>query len=128
MQAIGLGDRSTPSTPAEQGGDFGAGIASFGHRDGCLPTRARSRAGCGASWPLFLDAKGRFLALELTSLCHMFPSEVFPGAVQVLRLLPRAAGCGDLQPQHMALLQERTKPCHPGRVLLPFLSLCVSTS
>lgn len=76
----------------------------------------------------FLDAKVRFLALELTSLCPMFPSEVFPGAVQVLRLLPRAAGCRDLQPQHMALLQERTKPCHPGRVLLLFLSLCVSTS
>lgn len=88
-----------------------------------------SGAGCRAFWPL-LDAKERFLALELTCLHPVFPSEVFPGAVQLASSAEAAAGgrhdnCAT--PTHGSAAR-RAKPHHPGRLLLPLLSLPLSTS
>lgn len=80
---------------------------------GRLPGRAVSSAGCRTLCPPS-DAKGRFIALELTL-------EVFPGAA----LLPRSAeanGCGHVQSRHTALLREEQNPItRAGFCFLGFL-------
>lgn len=121
-QATGLGDLSSPGVPAEQG-DLGAGSALFGHQARCLPVRAVRIAGCGTSCPPS-DAKGRFPALELTL-------GVFPGAAQFPSSAQATAGGRQLQARATtthSCAARRAKSHHPGRLLLPWLSLCLSTS
>ena len=90
---------------------------------GCLRGRAVSSAGCGTSCPPS-DAKGRFPALELIL-------KVFPGAAQLPSSAEAVAEGRRLQaratPTHGSAAR-RPKPCHPGRLLLPWLSLRLSTS